>query len=167
MQLLPIFRLFQSSDKMDLLYTLLVKDIISRNGDRNNEKTSKSCVGTDAKTKSYESIIIEISNSFDKSNSFFISYWMQTITKLFIAAGLLNWLVYKFLYTMMASKNIGSEMCYVYDYWYECSGHPRKLTICVTILASFLIMLHILLNIINLIWLNCPNIGEMSRVMEK
>ena len=152
---------------MDLLYKLLVKDILSKNSDKINENSTRGVDSKDAKTTSYESIVIEISNSFDKSKNFFISYWMQTITKLFIATGLLAWLIYKILFTMLDSKNLGSEMCYVYDYWYECSGHPRKLTIFVTILASFLIMLHIFLNIINLIWLNCPNVGEMSRVMEK
>ena len=133
-----------------------MKDILSKDSNPN-----------DVKATSYGNKIIEIANSFTSSNNFFLAYCIQTTTKLLITVGLLSWLVYRCWDTVNKGTDVGSVMCYVYEYWYECSGHPRKLYVYVTIIASFLLLLHIVLNVYNMVWLSFPKVGAMSSVMER
>ena len=146
-----IYRWFKSSDKLELLYNLLVKDILKEN---------------DVDLQSFERRIIEMNSSFAKFNDIHVSYYMQTGTKLIITSGLLAWFVYE---SWDVSSNhgadLGSVMCFVYDYWYECSGYSKKLYLFVTCIASSLLLLHILLNIVNLVWLISPNVGALSHLM--
>ena len=148
--------MFLSGKKLDLFYKLLVKDILL-----------KEDLNYDTKTTRYEHDVIEITSSFNSSNNLYLSYWLQTITKLLISSGLFSWLVYKSWNIGMKDDDVSSVMCNVYGNWYECSGHPQELYLFVMIIAIVLLSGHISLNIFNLVWLNYPNVGVMSSVMER
>ena len=150
-------RLFHSSDKVELLYNLLVKDLLP-----------KKCGDSMENSTSLEKRIIEISNSFTEESNLIISYYLQTIAKLIMTSGLLAWMIFRTakIATKGSFSHVGSVICEVYDYWYECTGHPQMLYVYCAILASILLVTHIILNILNLGWLIFPNIGNMSSAME-
>ena len=138
-----------------MLYNLLIKDVLPKKSSTSVEKTSD-----------LDNRIIEISNSFTEDNNLYVSYLLQTITKLLLTFAMLAWLIFRAAKIATKASYQGSVMCQVYEYWYECSGHPQKLYFGCAIVASAFLVLHIALNIINLVWLNFPNIGNMSSVME-
>ena len=148
-------RLFHWKDKVELLYNLLVKDILP-----------KKCGDSMENATSLEKRIIEISNSFTEESNLNISYHLQTITKLIMTSGLLSWIIYRTAKIALKGSNVGSVICEVYDYWYECTGHPQMLYVYCAILACILLVTHIILNTLNLGWLIFPNIGNMSSAME-
>ena len=83
-----------------------------------------------------------------------------------MTSGLLAWIIYRAARIATKGSNMGSVMCEVYDYWFECTGHPQRLYVYCAILASILLAAHITLNVLNLVWLIFPNIGNMSSAME-
>jgi len=143
-------RLFHWKDKVELLYNLLVKDILP-----------KKCGDSMENATSLEKRIIEISNSFTEESNLNISYHLQTITKLIMTSGLLSWIIYRTAKIALKGSNVGSVICEVYEYWYECTGHPQMLYVYCAILACILLVTHIILNTLNLGWLIFPNIGNM------
>ena len=138
-----------------MLYNLLIKEVLPKKSASFAEKTSD-----------LDNRIIEISNSFTDQNNLYVSYLLQTITKLLLTSGMLAWLIFRAAKIAAKSSYQGSVMCQVYEYWYECSGHPQKLYFFSAIVASAFLVMHITLNSINLVWLNFPNIGNMSSAME-
>ena len=141
---------------------MLVRDIITAKKQVNDTKDTRELNAEDRKD------VIVISNSFNNSYSFYLSYVIRTIVELMIASALFGYLVYKG-YTLGAWHlgDVGSVMCDVYGHWYECSGHPQKFYLFVLIIAYFLLLGYMLLTAFTLLWISLPNMGAMRVVMER
>ena len=155
-------RIFQSGLKLELFYDLLVRDIIMAKKEVDDAKDTGELKAEDRKD------VIVISNSFNNSNNFYLSYVIRTIVELMIASTLFAYLVYKgHDLGVWNLGDAGSVMCDVYGHWYECSGHPQKFYLVVLIVADVLLFGYMLLTAITLLWISHPNMGAMSTVMEK
>ena len=146
--------------KLELFYDLLVRDIITAKKQVHDTKDTRELNAEDRKD------VIVISNSFNNSNNFYLSYVIRTIVELIIASTLLAYLAYKgHNLGVWNLDDVGSVMCDVYGHWYECSGHPQRLYLYVVYIACFMLSVYIILSAHKLLWLAIPDMGRMSRVM--
>ena len=115
--------------KLELFYDLLVRDIIIPKKQVDDAKDASKLKADDRRD------VIVISNSFNNSYSFYLSYVIRTIVELMIASALFAYLVYKgYKLGAWHLGDVGSVMCDVYGHWYECSGHPQKFYLLVLII---------------------------------
>ena len=55
--------------------------------------------------------------------------------------------------------------CNVHDYWHECSGLHSGFYFWIFYISLALLVLYVVANMFNILWLFCPCLGRLSRVM--
>jgi len=157
-------RVFQAGLKLETFYKFLVKENIL-GGEQNNkeqaaETTEGKVVAIDAVDGGKEAI--EIKQSFKGNNNYFLSYMVRTLLEIIIAGGLLLWIILRGLTVI---KHQDTIHCDVHGYWFECSGQPAQFYVYILYITVVITGTYMLLNLYNLLWLTCPCLGKLSRLM--
>ena len=150
-------RAFNTGLKLDTFYNLLVKE------EPNKEGEVKKDVDENIDTEDTRGAI-EVSHSFMSSSNYFLSYIVRTISEFVVAAALLIWLIVKGLPSIQRDEFI---LCDVYEYFYECAGHPQQFYMYTLFVAIVILIMFLLSNIYSLLWLAIPQLSTLGSVMSK
>lgn len=136
---------------------LLAKEITeNENGNYKDEETMQS---EDQDLENCRSAH-EVTQTFYRSNTYFLAYLTKTVMKIGVAFALLAWMVVK----STPLTEMGNELyCDVHGYGYECSGHPREFYMYVLYIAVVFLLAFLILCAYNMLWVTFPQLGTLSR----
>ena len=153
-------RAFNAGAKLEKFYSLLcrenvlgeVKAVVTEGGAAVCA-TSNSNGGREA---------MELRQSFNHSNNYFVSYLVRTVLEIVFALLLLIYICAEGLSILTQADTI---VCDVHGYFYECSGQPAQFYVYILYITIIITCIYILCNIYNLVWLTLPQFGKLSRLM--
>eukprot|EP00092_Neocalanus_flemingeri_P069496 GFUD01085180.1.p1 GENE.GFUD01085180.1~~GFUD01085180.1.p1 ORF type:complete len:487 (-),score=116.41 GFUD01085180.1:160-1620(-) len=153
-------RAFHAGTKLEKFYSLLCREnvlgevkAVVTDGGAAVCQTSNSDGGREA---------IELRQSFNHSNNYFISYLMRTVLETIFAFLLLIYICADGLSILTHADTI---ICDVHGYFYECSGQPAQFYVYILYITIIITCMYILCNIYNLVWILLPQFGKLSRLM--
>ena len=146
---------FEAGDKLEKFYNLLLKENVL---DEKVTPEGGACqLISDGGREA-----IEIRQSFQNSNNFFISYLVRTVLEIIVALLLLIYSIVKGIPILDDSNTI---ICDVHSYFFECSGQPAQFYKYILYFTIIITSFYILCNIYNLMWLTLPCFGRLRRLM--
>ena len=105
---------------------------------------------------------VELRYSFKASDSYFLSYLSWTVSETLIAFILLGYMIWSGIPILQHSDTI---ICDAHGFYYECHGNPTSFYVYSLYVTCLITITYIICNIYNILWLICPCLGKLSRVM--
>ena len=143
-------RVFTSREKMKKLYEF-VTAVLEENSDQGAKED-------------FEAQAIHVKDQFGNSCDYFYGYLLQTVSLLTLASGF----VFNVYYGKhwLAFHNADHYICTLHGhYYYECHGMPFLMYLCSFYTATGLMILLVLLQIYNILWMCFPQLSKLYREM--
>ncbi len=150
-------KIFKAGLKLNTFYNLLVKQ-----GDGGGEREQSAAQLSDYTDVEHSKTALEVSQSFEGSRSYFLSYLLRTVVEFVLAGVLFGWLLLNGLPIIEREEFI---YCNVYGYWFECAGHPQQFYMYVLFVTLFVLFLYLLCCLYNLLWLFIPSMSTLGNFM--
>ena len=133
---------FRSHHKLDRFYKLLTDQNVIRTGEvQYTSSRAREVIEIEERFKSFE-------------NNYYQSYLIRTVLALLVVLTLFAVIVLYGLPVVFSNEH--ALPCLISGHWYVCSGHPQDFYRIVLVMAVVLILLYVLTNVYNLLWIIWP-----------
>jgi len=151
-------KIFKAGLKMEKFYNLLIRQKVL------GKDSYSDPIAMEADTTDGGREAVEVRQSFRKNNNYYYSYLIRTLMEIIVATALLLIMCIEGFPSIIVRDTIH---CDVHGYFYECSGAPHQFYLYILWITVIIDALYVIANLYNLLWLICPGIGELDKVMNK